>query len=289
VQVLQRTKDPLLTLAFSPDGNLLAVAGERGRVWLWDLAAGELRHELKGFGASAKGIAFTPDGRQVVAGGPGAVLGWDAATGELVAHAWRNTSVLEDFALSLDGRLAVVAARSGGVDCLKWPEGRKLWHLKRTEVEMFYALAFAPDGGTLALGGFGKVQLREAATGKRLSLFRVPSKEVKALAFAPDGSALACAAENHLCVKVLVPRSELRAWKLGRKNVQAVAWHPTGRALALASNDGTVRVWETANWSERAEYDWQVGPVQDVAFSRDGLKAACCGRLGKVVVWDVDG
>jgi hypothetical protein len=49
-----------------------------------------------------------------------------------------------------------------------------------------------------------------------------------------------------------------------------------------------VRFWETATWRECAALDGGVGPVPDVAFAPDGMRAAAAGRKGKIVVWDID-
>jgi WD40 repeat protein len=86
-----------------------------------------------------------------------------------------------------------------------------------------------------------------------------------------------------------VPGGEV-CWRhrLDGKYFQAAAFAPDGRLLAAGRNDGTLRFYETASWRECAALDGSVGPVLDVAFAPDGMRAAAAGRKGKIVVWDID-
>jgi WD40 repeat protein len=67
-----------------------------------------------------------------------------------------------------------------------------------------------------------------------------------------------------------------------------LAFHPSGRFLAATSNDATVKLYDTSNWSLATTYTWDVGRMRSIAFSPDGLLAAAGSDTGKVVVWDVD-
>jgi WD40 repeat protein len=72
------------------------------------------------------------------------------------------------------------------------------------------------------------------------------------------------------------------------KAFTGLAFHPSGRFLATTSNDGTVKLYDTATWAVAGRFDWDIGRLRSVAFSPDGMLAAAGGDKGKVVVWDVD-
>jgi WD40 repeat protein len=69
-QVLEFTKtDPEPSVAFSPDGKLLAAAMHDGAVCLWAIPSGKMVGTLRGHIQAIRGIAFSPDGKTLATGG----------------------------------------------------------------------------------------------------------------------------------------------------------------------------------------------------------------------------
>jgi WD40 repeat protein len=120
--------DPLieagvLSLAFSPNGSLLAVGGKSldSAVLIWDTATGEARAVLSGQADGAQAVTFSPDGRLIAFGsGDQIVHVWDVANGtELVPIHGHETSI-QSLAFSADGTLLASGDADGVI---------KLWDL----------------------------------------------------------------------------------------------------------------------------------------------------------------
>jgi WD40 repeat protein len=59
-------REPILELAFSPDGKHLASAGTENKAGLWDVPSGSLRSMLTGHTKMVHHVAFSPDSRTLV-------------------------------------------------------------------------------------------------------------------------------------------------------------------------------------------------------------------------------
>jgi WD40 repeat protein len=76
------------TLAFSPDGLLLAVGTPRGSVQLWDKNTGKILATVKGHDSSVTALAFRPDGRVLASGSSDrTIVVWDLADLQMPATA----------------------------------------------------------------------------------------------------------------------------------------------------------------------------------------------------------
>ncbi|WP_326769633.1 serine/threonine-protein kinase [Streptomyces sp. NBC_01591] len=217
---------PMQSVAFSPDGKLLAGArsGPRdsfGEVPLWDVRSGRKVKDLvvgagKGSSMNAvRSVAFSPDGR-ILAAGYG---------GEL----------------------------KGGVvlfDTSSWSPIATL-PLNDTDAFGVTTVAFAPDGRTLA-GTFGGIALWDVAARKLTARIGAAADQIQSMAISPDGSAVAGAGgghavAGHIALWDLASHKEIVSVPAGRSGVGDVVFHPDGRTLATAYTNAkmlsTVQLW----------------------------------------------
>lgn len=140
------------SLAFSPDGHILASGSNDETVKIWNLKTGELLYNLTGHSANVRTVAITPDGKTLVSSGGGGIKVWNLATGELLRTLSGDLEYVGSFTISPNGQTLASTAHSEA------HSGLKIWNLGTGE--LIYTLdflqpitvTFSPDGKMLAGG-----------------------------------------------------------------------------------------------------------------------------------------
>jgi WD40 repeat protein/serine/threonine protein kinase len=250
-------------LAFSPDGNALAIAGTGGSdAGLFLLNTGTGKRQVIVPPERAEGIsamAFSPDG----------------------------------------ATLAISKTKSKSVTLWDLRAAREKYTLRDFAVQVHF-LSFSSDGAILAAAGAeyalgtgykSDVRLFDARTGKQRAV--VPFKNaIASLALSPDGKTLAVGG----AVWDVVTAS----WK-PMLNPGGVTWNqavfaPDGKTLAVVDGN-RVRFWETGSWKERGALAVHRRAVTALAYSADGALLATAaadsppnglqGTQGEIEVWDL--
>lgn len=194
------------SIAFSPDGETLAVASDSGSVSLWDLRAPMgaepfLLAESEGVFRSA---VFHPNGRLAVVGPKGVVL-WNGLAQETLPRS--NDDEAFSTVFSPDGKTLAIGTRTGAIELwdLETSTELKRWRAQRCAV---CSLAFSPDGTRIASAdGLSAVVSYLDRDLPPEWIGRGGLGDVNAVAFTPDGRRLITAG-SWLMVWKRTPRAE---------------------------------------------------------------------------------
>jgi WD40 repeat protein len=195
----------VMGVAFSPDGRLLATAGDDGTARLWDPVGGECLRTLTGHAAEVVGVAFSPDWRLLA-----------TASYDQTAQVWDPAT---------------------GGDCLQTLTGHAaaVWGVAFSPDSRLLATA----------GGDGTARLWDPATGECLGTLTGHAGGVMGVAFRPDGRLLATASYDQTARLWDPATGECLGTLTGHAGgVMGVAFSPDGRLLATAGDDGTARLWD---------------------------------------------
>jgi WD40 repeat protein len=195
------------TLAFSPDGTLLAAGLSNHAVVLWRMDGTDPPKILAEHAFPVDSLSFSPDGSQLASGSVAApgleegvvVVLWDIPGGTVIRRMERQTSPVP-----LRPPVAVFFLPGGKLIAAISPDGRYIvWDSESGEKARVLELELAggadvfglsPDARTIAVGAVsGDVSLYDAADGERISLTEERSglSAVECVAFSPDGKMLA--------------------------------------------------------------------------------------------------
>ncbi|MFH0902698.1 MAG: hypothetical protein V2A73_18865, partial [Pseudomonadota bacterium] len=199
-------------------------------------------------------------------------------------------------ALGRGGLLEARAKLRGSLETQDSLLGRGLWWRlerdplawRRTLGDQVYAVAFSPDGATVAATAIDRLVYLFDTETQQVRFLRGPDGHASvSLAFAPDGKQLAVGAWSGAIVLWNLEEGTTRLLVGHSSLVYGLAFSVDGRLLASGSEDRTVRVWDTATARSIRDMAGHASRVWCVAFSPDGLLLAAGMSGGPVRVWSV--
>ena len=276
-------------LAFAPASKLLAV----GRYGFVELLAADSRRvvrKLESHAGNINALIFSSDGTQLfAASGENGLFGeirvWNVADGKLVRTIQGHRDTIYALALSPDGQTLASGSYDAQIKLWSAADGRELKTMRGHNGAVF-ALAFRPDGKVLASASADRtLKLWDAASGARRDTLSQPTKEQHALAWSPDGARLAAAgADNRVRVYAVSAdaretTNELTVARFAHEGaIVRLAISGDGKTLITGAQDGTLKLWETAEMKERAQLEKQPDWPSALAFLA-GDTTFAVGRL----------
>lgn len=211
-----------------------------------------------------RAVAVKPDGSLVAAGRGNQIHLFDGKTGEFKA------TLIDPTLKTADGKEA-----------------------RSAHISLVEALAFSPDGQTLASGSFQELTLWDLAKGRPKKCLTDFADRVVAIAYSPDGKWLATGGgapteegEIKLFTADGQPAGQI---KNGHSDtVFGVAFSPDSKLLATASADKFIKVWEIPAGRFVKSFEGHTHHVMDVTWSPDGKRLISGGADNIVKIWDYE-
>jgi len=290
----ERSDATVNSVAFSPDGRLLAGCGLANTIVMWELPTRKPRAIFLGHAQPVEALAFSPDSRTLASAGADAVVRlWDAATYSPVptAELRKHSKSVNAVAFSPDGKSLATGSADATVRLwdLTAPKPLERFELKE-HASPVYAVAFAPDGKTIASGSSDQtVRLWSVGTGKPVGTLTEHVSSVNALAFTSDGSTLASGSSDQTILLWEREGENFRKKEVLKghaRHVFALAFGPNDRRVVSADHGGRIIVWDVSSRSER--FRWQLPrAAYGVSFAPDGRYVAVGTGDGTICVFRV--
>ncbi|MFI8518428.1 caspase family protein [Streptomyces sp. NPDC085481] len=324
VDLKGEVRQPVVNVAYSADGKVIATSQRTGLVRLWDVSRPNV--PVRGGGFTLHGtapIAFHPRSRLLAGLSGDALTLWDVADPARPKEAGRLTLARQDsfsLAFSPDGRTLAGGGANGRLRLWDVSEPSRPRPLVERTVaaEHLVAVAFNRDGRLLATGnGVGQsgpkrpaeVRLWDVRAPARPALLNTATTaSVMAMAFHPKRDLLVATGgesamawwtvrQGRQLVRIVPERSYHDTWGYG-SGLPSLSFRRDGRALAAADNSitasgggGRVRAVGEKDGPELLDIDAERGmvpggeAVQSVAYSPDGTFLAVGDVGGNVRLW----
>ncbi|MEH2143270.1 NB-ARC domain-containing protein [Nostoc sp.] len=287
--VFTETLGGIHSVAFSPNGKLLATGDSYGELRLYQVADGKQLLVCTGHRDWLWSVAFSPYGNILASSSKDQTIKlWDVNTGQCVATLQGHSGGIWSVAFSPEGHILASGSEDQTVKLWDVNTGQCLNTLQGHNSRVS-SIAFSPDGQTLVSSCHDQTaKLWNISTGECLKTLQAHNGGIWSISFSPDGQTLASGSFDQTvklwdistgeCLKTLQEHTDC---------VYSVFFSPDGNTLASSSDDKTVKLWDVTTGLCTATLWGHSSRVWSVVFNSNNHIVASGSSDQTVRLWDV--
>jgi WD40 repeat protein len=286
-QTALKHKSEITSVAFSPNGKILAYGTRSGDVKLWSVVLDQELFVLAGH-RMVRCLAFSPDGKLLAAGSNDATIQiWDIASKQEIFTLNGGMNQFSSLAFSPDSR-TLAAGNDDSTLRLFDIEAKQEIAILKGHKGLVSSLTFSPDGRILISCGYDKtVRLWDTVAKQEVAVLKGHSEAINAVAISPDGKTLATGSLDKTAkLWDINRREELVTLEIFRSSVTSLAFSPDSGVLALGSN-GLIKLWDVVKREEVTSFEGHTFMISSLMFSLDGKLLASAGYDGTIRLWNL--
>lgn len=231
------------------------------------------------------GFALSPDGATVATGGvSGTIILWGLASGRRLWTVKGDGVYPDGVRFTPDGTALASFGPGASISLRSASDGSLVGTLSGATGPVLDAEFLGP-GRLLSVGGDGSIREWDIAGARVVRELPAGGGTLRRVCVDPRAR-LAAVADVEGMVRVLdleTGRVE-SSWSAHRGSILCLEWRPDGAALLSSSTDGTVALWDAADWSLRKRVIAPAYNARSVQFSPDGRRAVLTCTFGTGVV-----
>lgn len=269
VALLDKHKNTVNSITFSPDGRNLVTASDDGAAIIWDAASGKQLALLQ-HSDVVNSAEYSPDGKKIItASKDNTAKIWDAETGEKLAVLDKHTSYVTSAIFSPDGKKIITT--SVDETAIIWDveeEGHSVLLPRKDDLTVFYGAPSDVDRRK-TVTGWGIIY--DVMTGKQLATLDKHTDYIREAHFSPDGRTLVTTSDDETAIIWDAETGRQRVI-LNAYSIYDMEFSPDGKRIITTSRDGKVIIWDTESGRELAKLGKNTDGRFQVYFSPDGNK-----------------
>jgi WD40 repeat protein len=284
----ENTLKPLNTLAFSPQGDLVAAAGGDRQVYLWRTNTHRIVRTLSGHKDSIYNITFSPDGQYLAAASNDRTVKiWSVADGKLLRTLEGHSDGVYGVYFSPDGKTIASASADNQIWLWDWSANKVLLILKGHR-DRLNAVTFDPSGQYLAsASNDGTVKLWSRRDGSLVNNLLGHSDRVYQVQFSPDGKTLgSSSADGTVRLWQVRTNKDLQTPLRHAQPANSAIFSTDGKSIASASTDRTIKIRNLAT-EKITTIEGSYRRINSARFSPDNQLLAFGGFDKLVQIWNL--